>query len=95
MNKSITIKGAEVTICGCVFVVNYRYIPSVPATHWQPADPAEVDILRAEIKGQPDSDSDAEELLEAIKIFFDREGRHTNGYDILQQKLLEEHKNEI
>lgn len=93
MIKSITIKGAEVTVCGCVFIVNYRYTPAIPATHLQPADPAEVEILRVEIKGQ--SDGDADELLEAIKldVDYDYDSRvyYYNGYDILQLKLLENH----
>lgn len=94
MAKSITIKGAEVTVCGCTFIVNYRYTPAIPATHWQPADPAEVEILRVEIKGQ--SDGDAESLLEAIKINIHPYGHgYTTGFTLLHEKLLEEHKNEI
>ena len=82
--KPITIKDAEITICGLTFIVDYNYFAGCPATWYTPADPAEVDFLRVKVKGQPEANAD--ELLEAIKIYMSP--TLNNGYFLLQQHII-------
>lgn len=93
MINQITIRDVEITICGCTFIVDYRYYAEIPSGYLHPTDPAEVEILKVSIKGQPEGD--AETLLEAIKSNM----RHANyridgidydtGYYLLEQQILE------
>lgn len=89
--KPITIKDAEITICGLTFIVDYKYFVGCPATLYTPAETEEVEILRTAVKNQPEADADT--LLEAIKmgmnIDFDDIIRYENGYDLLEQYIIE------
>ena len=86
------IKDAEITICGLTFVVDYTYYSGCPQTHDNPASPAEVDILKVSVLGQPTADAD--ELLWAIKLHMtgstaDKFGiQYTDGFDLIQQQIL-------
>lgn len=76
-----------VLICGLEFDVTYRHYNGCPATHTNPEDLAEVEILAVSVAAVPTADADS--LLTAIKvnlrlsrldpskIMFD------NGYDLL------------
>lgn len=96
MTKPITIQDAEITIVGITFKVSYRYVAGHPATYWQSADPAEVDILNVSVLGQPTANAD--ELLEAIKIGLTGSTTYKygiqfdNGYDLLEQYIKISHE---
>ena len=90
--KPIYIKDAEITVVDVTFIVDYNYYQGTPVTDINPADPAEVEILRVEIKGQQ---GNADELLQAIKvnITIDKSGVHySNGYDLLETEILKAHQ---
>lgn len=84
MSKPITVHDAEITIVGCIFVVDYNYYEEIPADSLNPFNPADVEIVRVEIKNQPNGDAD--ELLEAIKVGYE------NGYELLHQTILGIHQ---
>jgi len=89
--NSTTIKDAEITIAGLTFIVDHHYYVGSPATFIYPTEPASVDILGVEVKGQPEADADT--LLTAIKVNV-RNGllgkpQFDDGYDLLEQEILE------
>lgn len=83
----------EFNLHGCTFEVYYDYYHGAPATQTNPPEPASIEILSVNIKGQPEGD--AESLLTAIRtgltVDFNDIIRFDDGFDLLSQLILEEH----